>query len=176
MTMTEQIPNARAGQAFVVSRAFDVPRQRVWAAWTERAQLMEWFGPKGFKMPAAKLDFRPGGSFHYCLEAPNGDEMWGKFIYREIAPLERIVFVGSFSDEDGSSTRHPLSATWPLETLSTIRFTEGGGGATVTLRSAPLNATAAEQETFDSAHKAMEHGWRGTFDQLAEHLAKTLGE
>ena len=34
---------------------------------TERARLMQWFGPKGFTMPAARMDLRPGGSFHYCL-------------------------------------------------------------------------------------------------------------
>jgi uncharacterized protein YndB with AHSA1/START domain len=76
---------------------------------------MQWFGPKGFKMPGAKIDFRPGGTFHYCMEAPNGEEMWGKFVYREIVAPERIVFVSSFSDEDGEVTRHPLSPDWPLE-------------------------------------------------------------
>src|SRR5262249_1091602 len=54
---------------FVISRTFDAPREQIWKAWTERARLMEWFGPAGFKMPAAKLDFRPGGTFHYCLAA-----------------------------------------------------------------------------------------------------------
>src|SRR3954465_11026908 len=106
---------SNAPRPFVTSRTFDAPRELVWKAWSERARLMEWFGPKGFKMPAAKLDFRPGGSFHYCLEAPNGQEMWGKFVYREIVSPEKIVLVNSFSDEAGGITRHPMSATWPLE-------------------------------------------------------------
>jgi hypothetical protein len=44
-------------------------RNRVWKAWTERDELMQWFGPKGFKMTTAKPDFRPGGIFHLSLYA-----------------------------------------------------------------------------------------------------------
>ncbi len=85
---------------------------------------MQWFRPKGFKMPVAKIDFRPGGIFHYCLHSPEGHEMWGKCVYREIVGPERIIFVNSFSDEKGGLTRHPLTPTWPLEMLSTITFAE----------------------------------------------------
>ncbi len=53
---------------FVISRSFDVPRERLWKTWTERDRLMQWFGPKGFKMPVAKLDFRPGGTFDQLAE------------------------------------------------------------------------------------------------------------
>lgn len=159
---------------FVISKTFDAPRDRVWKAWTRRDQLMQWFGPKGFTMPAAKLEFRPGGSFHYCLETPEGQEMWGKFVYREIVAQQRIVLVSSFSDEEGGITRHPFSATWPLETLSSTTFDEDADGKTkLTIEWTPLNPTAAERRTFDSAHDGMEQGWNGTFSQLAEHLAKT---
>ena len=161
-----------AGRPFVIARTFDAPRERVWRAWSERARLMQWFGPKGFKMPAAKIDFRPGGTFHYCMEAPNGDEMWGKFAYREIAAPERIVFVNCFSDEDGGLTRHPLSPDWPLEMLSTITFAEQEGRTTVTVRWVPLNATDAERRTFEAGRASMEQGWSGTMDQLADYLAK----
>ena len=162
----------RCIEPFVIYRTFDVPRRRMWSAWTEREELMQWFGPRGFTMPAAKLEFRPGGVFHYCLESADGQEMWGKFIYRGIVPMERISFVSSFSDEDGAVTRHPLSATWPLEMLSTITFAEQSRRTTVTVEWVPLNASEAERRTFETGHQAMQQGWAGTFDQLAEHLAK----
>ena len=158
---------------FVISRTFDAPRELMWKAWSERARLMEWFGPKGFKMPAAKMDFRPGGSFHYCLEAPNSEEMWGKFTYREIVSPEKIVLVNSFSDEAGDITRHPMSATWPLEMLSTFTLTEENGRTTATVHWTPLNATEEEIKTFNAAHDGMKQGWTGTFDQLEAYLAKT---
>ena len=174
MTAIDQIEEF-TGRPFVISRMFDASRENVWRAWTERARLMQWFGPKGFKMPAAKIDFRPGGTFHYCMEAPNGDEMWGKFVYREIVAPERIVFVSSFSDEDGGLRRHPLSPDWPLEMLSTIMFAEREGRTTVTVRWLPLNATDAERRTFEDGRASMEQGWSGTMDQLADYLARAQG-
>jgi uncharacterized protein YndB with AHSA1/START domain len=157
---------------FVFSRTFDAPRELVWKAWTDRERLMQWFSPKGFTMSTAKLDFRPGGSFHYALKSPDGKEMWGKFIYLEIVAPDRIVLVNSFSDEKGGITRHPFSATWPLEMLSTTTLEEREGKTVVTVHWVPLKPTEAERKTFDSAHEGMKVGWTGTFDQLAEYLAK----
>ena len=157
---------------FVISRVFDAPRDWVWKAWTERDQLVQWFGPAGVKMVSATLDFRPGGVFHYCMRTPDGKDMWGKFVYREIVPTERIVLVNSFSDANGGQTRHPFHPTWPLEMLSTTTFAEQGGKTLLTIRWALLNPTEAERNTFDTSHDGMKMGWSGTFDQLAAYLAK----
>lgn len=161
-----------ANRPFVISRVFDAPRELVWNAWTQRDHLLNWFGPKGFTMRVATLDFRPGGVFHYCMRSPAGQDMWGKFVYREIIAPQRIVLVNSFSDEQGNITRHPLSATWPREMLTTTTFGEYQGKTTVTLEWAPLNATEAEQKTFDEGRQGMTMGWTGTFDQLAKYLAQ----
>jgi uncharacterized protein YndB with AHSA1/START domain len=177
MTTTTLNPaEETAIRPFVLSRTFDASRDELWKAWTERERLMQWFGPKGFKMPAAKLDFRPGGSFHYCLESPDGKEMWGKFNYREIAVPERIVLVNSFSDEDGGITRHPFSPTWPLQLLSTFTLTEENGKTTATIEWVPIDPTPEERQTFENAHDSMRQGWGGTFDQLAEYLSAQHAE
>jgi uncharacterized protein YndB with AHSA1/START domain len=171
---TKNNPTEKSGaQPFVISRTFDVPRERMWKAWTEREQLMKWFGPKDFTMTAAEMDFRPGGMFHYCLRSPDRKPMWGKFVYREIAGPERIVLVNSFSDEAGGITRHPMSPTWPREMLSTFTLAEQNGKTTVTIEWIPLNPTDEECKTFDSSHEGMKQGWSGTFDQLANYLANT---
>ena len=173
MDTTKNNPiKSAAGQEFVITRVFDAPRELVWKAWTDRERLMQWFGPKGFALKVATLDFRPGGTFHYSMRSPDGKEMWGKFVYREIVAPERIVLVNSFSDEKGNLTRHPFSPGWPLEMLSTTTFTEQAGKTTLTLRWAPVNATEAERKTFDSSHDGMRQGWTGTFEQLDEYLAK----
>lgn len=164
--------NETDSKAFTISRTLDAPRDLVWKAWTERDRLIEWFGPKDFKMTEARLDFRPGGSFLYCIQAPNGAEMWGKFVYREIVAPERIVLVNSFSDKDGGTTRHPFSATWPLEMLSTTTFEEREGKTVMTLTWSPINETAEERQTFDSSHDSMTQGWSGTLEQLTGYLTK----
>ena len=76
---------------FVISRVFDAPRDRVWQAWTEVERLKQWFSPKGFTVIAAKMDFRVGGSYHYGMRTPNGQEMWGKWIFRDNATPEEIA-------------------------------------------------------------------------------------
>jgi uncharacterized protein YndB with AHSA1/START domain len=123
-------------------------------------------------MTKATLDLRPGGVFHYCMKSPDGMEMWGKFVYREIMPPERIVLVNVFSDADGNITRHPLSPSWPREMLSTTSFMEHEGKTVMTLTWIPLNPTDEELATFNAAHEGMSQGWAGSLDQLAEYLAK----
>jgi uncharacterized protein YndB with AHSA1/START domain len=156
---------------FVISRTFDTPRELVWKAFTEPERMEQWWGPKGCKVVFAKMDLRPGGTYHYCMQTPDGHQMWGKFVYREIVPPERLVFVNSFSDKDGNLTRHPLSPTWPLEMLSTLTLAENAGKTTLTIRWSPLNASEEERNTFASGHASMQQGWGGTLDQLASYLA-----
>jgi uncharacterized protein YndB with AHSA1/START domain len=156
---------------FVISRVFDAPRDRVWKAHSELEALKQWWGPKGFKWMAGTLDFRPGGVFHYGLVSPNGQEMWGRFAYREIVPQERIVSVLSFSDAQGGITRHPMSPDWPAQMLNVATFTEANGKTTLTIRSRPLDATLSEIKIFHEGFKSMEGGFGGTFDQLDAYLA-----
>ena len=159
-------------RAFIISRTFDAPRELVWKAWTEPERMSQWWGPKGVKSHTAKMEFRPGGINHYYMTTPDGKQIWGKMVYREIAKPERMVFVNSFSDEKGGLTRHPLSPTWPIEMLSTITFTEQPGKTTVTIRWVPIDPTEEEQKTFDAGHESMKQGWGGSLDKLAEYLAK----
>ncbi len=89
---------------FVISRLFNAPRERVFKAWTDAAEMKKWWGPKGFKMLVSKVDLRPGGIFLYGMESPTGQSMWGKFVYREIVKPEKLLFVVSFSDEQRGRT------------------------------------------------------------------------
>jgi uncharacterized protein YndB with AHSA1/START domain len=163
-------PREAQVEDFVISRTFDAPRELVWKAFTDPEHMKNWWGPKGFTVRSAKMDFRPGGSYHYCMRSPDGQDMWGKFAYREIVAPERIVFLNSFSDENGGLTRHPMSPTWPLEMLSTFTFTERDGKTTLTIRWSPYNANEVESKTFDEGRKGMIGGWTGTLDQLETYL------
>jgi uncharacterized protein YndB with AHSA1/START domain len=158
-------------EAFVITRVVDAPRSRVWKAWTDTKELKKWWGPKGFEVVSTKVDLKPGGIFHYLLRSPNGQEMWGKFVYREIVHPERLVFVNSFSDKSGATIRAPFAATWPLQVLNTITLAEEGGRTILTLNGAPLDASDEERRTFDAARPSMQQGFTGTFDQLADYLA-----
>lgn len=164
--------NETAAHEFVISRIFDSPRELVYKAWTEPERLEQWWGPKGCKLKVAQLELRPGGVFLYSISFGQGPVMWGRFVYSEIEAPERLVYVSSFSDEEGTLTRAPFSQTWPLEVFNNLTFVEQEGKTTLTLRSAPQNATEEERQTFNGMHQSLQQGFTGTLDQLADYLAK----
>ena len=168
---------AIVAEELVITRTFDAPRELVFRVWTEGEHLVHWWGPKGFTMLSAKNDLRDGGTFVYGMRAPDGEgELWGRWVYREVAPPERLAFVNSFADPQGNVIRAPFSSDWPLEVLTTITFTEREGKTTLTMRGIPINATEAEQMKFNELHESMHGGWGGTFDKLAAHLETTQRE
>jgi uncharacterized protein YndB with AHSA1/START domain len=163
---------ATASKDFVISRVLDAPRDLVWKCFTEPKRMQQWWGSKGVKVVKSEMDLRVGGTYHYAMQTPDGAVMWGRQVYREITPPERLVFINSFSDEEGGLSRHPMAPTWPLEMLSIFTFEEQPGGKTkFTVRWAPHNATAEEQATFDAGHGSMNQGWSGTMEQLEAYLA-----
>lgn len=162
---------ARRAPPFVITREFAAPRALVWQAWTERDRLKQWFGPKGFTMPTAKMDFRPSGLFLYHLTGPNDAEVWGRFVYREIVPTTKLVWVNSFSDPAGGITRHPFTTDpWPLQLLTVVTFAENAGHTTVTVTWWPLDANEEELKVFNASHASMNGGWGGTMDQCQAYL------
>ena len=165
---------AEAGTAtkeFVLTREFNAPRALLWQCFTEPERMKQWWGPKGFKVLQSKMDLRPGGTYHYGMQASDGKAMWGKFTYREIVPQQKLVFINSFSDEKGGITRHPMVSTWPLQMLSTFTFEDAPGDKTeFTVHWQTVDATEEEQQTFDTMHDSMAQGWSGTMEQLATYL------
>ena len=158
---------------FVMSRVFEAPRDLLWECFTDPERMKQWWGPKGVKILKAKMDLRPGGSYHYGTQTPDGTVMWGKFDYRKIDPQDRIEFINSFSDEAGGLTRHPLAPNWPLELLSVFTFEDQPGGKTkFTIRWTPHDAATEEQKTFDAGHDSMTQDWGGTLDKLEAYLTK----
>lgn len=183
--ISTRVPAESVEQAFITTRILNASRDVVFKAWSEADRLAQWWGPKGFSLEVRKLDFRPDGVFHYALHMPktgnaNGQPaaeepaMWGRFVYRDIVPPERIVFTSGFSNEAGSAARAPFSDEFPLEVLNTVTFEEKEPGkTTMTLRGLPFNATAQERQMFEGMFESMTQGFGGTWDQLADYLAKS---
>lgn len=157
---------------FEISRVFNAPRELIFKVWSEVEHLKNWWGPAGLEWIHAKMDFRPGGLFVYCMRSPEGFELWGRFEYREIEAPEKVVFVNSFSNPEGGIARAPFSPIFPLEVLNVITFTENEGRTTVTLKGGPINATGEEMNFFKGMFDSMRQGFGGTFDQLEAYLAK----
>src|SRR5262249_48557597 len=76
----------------LISRVVLAPRELVWKAWTDPAQLSKWWGPRGFSCQRCELDLRVGGKLRIDMQHPDGTvrPMVGQFL--EIVPPERLVF------------------------------------------------------------------------------------
>ena len=122
-----------------------------------------------------KLDFRPGGIFHYASTMPDGVEMFGTFLYREIAAPERMVFRTGFADKHANLARHPMMPEWPRYILNVLTLNEHNGKTLLTLRGIPHEPTEAETKAFKEALRFLTPGFQGTFDQLDAYLAKEQG-
>ncbi len=158
--------------SFSIDRVFDAPVELVWKAHTEAEHLAKWWGPKNFKTTVVSLDFRPGGIFHYSMQTPGG-EMFGKFVYREIVPNERLVYVISFADAEGNTVRAPFDPNWPLENLATVTFSAEDGKTRLIIEGEPVNPTEAEKESFKNGRGGMVAGTNATYDQLAGYLSES---
>lgn len=169
----EQLANMGAeSKPFVISREFAAPAELLFKLWTQSEHLQHWFSPKGVTTISSTNDLRPGGMMLYGMRTPDGREMWGRWIYRDIIAPKRLVFVNSFSNPAGGITVHPLMTTWPRELLTTVSFDERTAGrTTVTVRWVPIAPTDIERKTFDDHHSSMQGGWSGTFENLTAYLA-----
>ena len=157
--------------SFTITRAFGASRARVWDAWTRPEALAQWFGPKGASSTLLTFDLRPGGEWRSQMEMPGGGAMYSKFVFREIEPLSRLVWVHGFADAAGNRIRAPFAEQFPLDILTSVLFADEGDGTRVELSWTPLDATPEEEAFFANMMASMNDGWSGSFDQLGEFLA-----
>lgn len=166
------ISGSESAQPLIITRTFDAPRELVFRAFAEADRLAQWWGPKGCTIRVSRLDFRPGGEFHYRMSFPGGHEMWGRFIYREIVAPERLVWNNTFSDPDGNLVRAPFpDVVLPLEIQNTVTLSEEDGKTLLHLHSIPVNETAEERAGFEGLLDSMRDGFGGTWDQLEAYLS-----
>lgn len=164
------IPTTSEIKPFRISREFEINQETMWRLWTEKDLLEKWSGPKGTKLKQSDFELKAGATNHYCMISPDGTETWGTQVFREVMKPDRLIYITSFSDAQGHMTRHPMSATWPLEMLTTITLLALGEQTRVTIEWMPLNASAEEIKTFNEAHEGMRMGWGGSLDTLQEYL------
>jgi len=171
--LEEYLSGMLTGEELIIPRTFSAPKALVYKAFSKVEAITQWWGPKGCKLNVSKFDFSPGGIFHYNMEFA-GRVMWGRFVYLEMSEPDRIVFLNSFSDEEGNITPNAFIPGFPLETLNIVSFVEQDGKTTLTFRSGPINATEEQQKVYDGMKGGMQQGFSGTFDQLEQYLTKAI--
>lgn len=104
-----------ADREIVISRTVAAPRELVWEAWTKPEHVANWWGPRGFTTTIKKMDFRVGGVWEHTMHGPDGTNYPNKSTFKEIVPLERIVYLHGGGRETGPGTT--FVATWTFETV-----------------------------------------------------------
>jgi len=140
-----------------VSRTFDAPLELLWKAWTEPEHFMKWYGPKGFTAPTCKIDLRVGGRHLWSMRSPDGMQMYFTGSYKEVVPMERLVYTDSMSDAEGNLI--DMGQGMPGSMDVTVTFVHAGGKTTVTV------------SHVGSPQAGM--GWEQAFDKLSDALAKS---
>jgi len=156
-------PRTQPALTLQVRRTFQAPREKVFAAWTQRAQLEKWMcgDVPSHKVIHHQQDIRTGGRWRMEIQDPAKNEVyWGQGIYREVTPHEKIVFTWRWTKytPDGENL-HPGSE----ETLVTVEFFARGIGTEVVLTHAVFSSTELRDDH--------DRGWNGCFDVLEKVLS-----
>ena len=84
-----------------VERTFGAPLEKVWAAFTEKAILDQWWAPKPWMSETKSMDFTVGGRRFYAMVSPDGQQKnWQIQDYTSISPKTNFAFVSVFADKD----------------------------------------------------------------------------
>jgi len=140
-----------------MTRMFDAPRERVFAAWARAEHLAHWFGPRGFVIIACEADARPGGVFRLCLRAPDGKEYWVRGEYREVVPPERLLITCTADDHKGVPR---------MEEVIDVKLTEQNGRTQLRLHATARGTTPEAIPMLEG----MDAVWAQTISRLDSHL------
>lgn len=136
---------------------FDATPERVFAAWTDPAQFIEWFGPHGMTNTDCELDLRVGGAWRLRGEGLGTRRaVSGKYL--EVDPPRRLVFTWAWHETAD------FSASREHETTVAIDFKEVGGRTELTLTQGLFR-----DRTGTDNHR---WGWTGSFEKLTARLSR----
>ena len=138
-----------------IKRFIKASPDRIYAAWTDPAQLEEWFGPENVKTRDLVADVRVGGQFRWDCTDPEGNEMTITGEYRELEPGRKIVF----------TWQHEGNEDWKNNSsIVTAEFFEREGGTEIHLTHERLPTEASRDDH--------EQGWNSVLDRLEKFLNK----
>src|SRR3954447_9167042 len=153
--MTDSTSAPETDQQVLITRIFDAPRERVFAAWTDPDQVAAWYGPAHLDTPREKehIDLRVGGRWELTMvHRETGAEYPLRYDIVELAAPELIVLRCDPMPEMGL----------PEGTVTRVEFHDHGDKTRMTLSDGPYPPKGA-------AHA--EAGWNSALDKLAALLA-----
>jgi len=136
-----------------IKRVIQAPRDRVYAAWIDPAQLRQWFGPENVQTRNLVADARVGGRFQWDLTNPEGEEMTVVGEYRELQPGRKVVFTWKWQDDEDWEGR---------KSIVTVEFSDSDGGTEVRL----IHEQLPSEESRDRHNE----GWTSLLKKLEKFI------
>jgi uncharacterized protein YndB with AHSA1/START domain len=138
-----------------ITRFINAPRTRVYAAWTDPAQLKEWFGPVWVRTCELIAEARVGGKFRWDVIDSDGKKVTIQGEYREIVPGDKIVFTWKHCDDE----------LWENQiSIVTVEFSNRDSGTELRLKHEQLPG----EESRDDHNR----GWNSVLDRLEEFVSR----
>ena len=161
MPLPAPIQSPLAERELVLVRETDVPREKLYAGWTQPDLLVQWFTPAPWVTTACEIDLRPGGTCKTTMRSPEGQEFPNVGVYMEIVPNEKLVFTDAYLPGWEPNPNHFFTAVLTWETLPS-------GKTRYTARALHWTQEACERH----ASMGFTEGWGKAFDQLVELMSK----
>ena len=138
-----------------IIRFINAPPARVYDAWTDPAQLKQWFGPENVRTRNITADVRVGGKYRWDLITQEGEE-WAAFgEYRELVPGKKIVFTWQWDDDEAWENR---------TSVVTVELFEHRGGTELRLKH--------EQLPSEESRDRHNEGWNSLLDRLEQFFSE----
>ncbi len=133
--------------SLTLKRRFAAAPSKVYAAWTQPAQLVRWFGPDNGAVHDAEMDVRVGGRYSISFSTEDGERHNVSGTYREVVPNEKLAFTWMW-------ITMPERQSYVIVTIK-----PDGDGCILTLH---------HEQFFDEpARDRHQMGWTGTLEKLA---------
>ena len=140
--------------ALVLRRTYPVPRERVFAAWTNPEIAARFLGPGEIKATVAQMEAKVGGAFSIAMDSPENGRFVARGTYLEVNPPKRLVMTWRWEEDDPAEE---------YDSLLSLDFNERNGETELVLTHEKLASVESR-----ARH---EEGWTAIVDQLAIVLA-----
>ncbi|HTL78300.1 MAG TPA: SRPBCC domain-containing protein [Candidatus Babeliales bacterium] len=138
-----------------IIRFINVSPARVYEAWTDSAQLREWFGPENVRTRNLTADVRVDGKYRWDLTSPEGEDMSAFGEYKELVQGKKIVFTWQWHDDEAWENR---------SSVVTIELFERRGGTELRFRH--------EQLPSEESRDRHNEGWNSLLDGLEQFISR----
>lgn len=143
-------------KGFTLVRELDATPTEIWDAWTNADEAAHWWHPRGVSTPreTVRIDARVGGTYAYTMvNDATGERYPTAGEYREVVPLEKLVFTWGSPDDDPSDCPVITVRIEPLGELTRMTFDLRG-----------YDGMRGDANVYD--------GWESALDVLVEHLGQ----